>query len=320
MDKVLHASKCGFPCLRHLFYSVNEPKEETSASSRTQRIFDVGTALEPVIVQWLRNDGWEVEYNQGSQNAELEVNVPVKGGVLVGHHDCIISKPNGPHNVLADIKTMNERSYTLWKKEGSMKSKPQYVKQIHVYAMGLMKLGRTIEKLCIIGVNKNNSEMSFDFFDFDEAIADEILSMSEKLFALDEAPIENCPAESWCCNYCEFSDKCSLFGLPPMLHDSHDNSLAFTDADDVISAMKDLIEARSLAKQAQELEDKAKDVLYENIKQKGLTSLEGGGYVCTINERSSKRFDATGFRKAHPDIAQEFMKESVSTIFEIKEV
>ena len=320
MDKILHASKCGFPCLRHLFYSINEANEETSTSSRTQRIFDVGTALEPVIVEWLRSDGWEVEYNEGSQNAELEVNIPVKGGVLVGHHDCFISKPNGPRNVLADIKTMNERSFSLWKKEGTIKSKPQYVKQIHVYAMGLMKLGRTIEKLCIIGVNKNNSEMSFDFFDFDEAIADEIISMSENLFALHDVPVENCPAESWCCHYCEFSDKCNLFGLPPMLNDTPDTTPAFTEAGDVISAMKQLIDARNLAKQAKELEDEAKNILYENIKQKGLSSIEGGGYVCTINERSSKRFDATGFRNAHPDIAQKFMKECVSVIFDIKEL
>ena len=320
MDKVLHASKCGFPCQRNLYYSINDPKEETSISSRTQRIFDVGTALEPVIVQWLRNDGWEVEYNQGSQDAELQVNIPVQGGAIIGHHDCIISKPNGPKNVLIDIKTMNERSFTLWKKEGTLKSKPQYVKQLHVYAMGLMKQGRTIEKLCIVGVNKNNSEMLFDFFDFDERIADEILAMSEKLFALDYAPVENCPAESWCCHYCEFSDKCCLFGIPPMLNDNPDLTPAFTDAGDVISAMKDLLDARNLAKQAKELENKAKNVLYENIKQKGLTSIEGGGYICTINENKSKRFDPTAFKKAHPDIAQEFMKESVSVSYDIQEV
>lgn len=84
--------------------------------------------------------------------------------------------------------------------------------------------------------------------------------------------------------------------------------------------MKDLLEARKLAKQAKELEDKAKNVLYENIKQKGLTSLEGGGYICTIKESRNKRFDSTGFKKAHPDIAQEFMKESVSVSYDIEEV
>ena len=162
--------------------------------------------------------------------------------------------------------------------------------------------------------------MHFDFFDFDEAIADEIISMSENLFALNDAPIENCPAESWCCHYCEFSDKCNLFGLPPMLNDTHDTSPAFTEAVDVISAIKQLIDARNLAKKAEKLEDEAKNILYENIKQKGLTSIEGGGYVCTINVSETKRFDSKGFRKAHPDIAQKFMKESVSVSYDIEEV
>ena len=81
MSKVLSASKCGFPCERYLFYSVNSPEAEAT-SSRTQRIFDVGTALEPVIVEWLRSDGWDVEYNQGSQNAPLEVQIDVVGGSL----------------------------------------------------------------------------------------------------------------------------------------------------------------------------------------------------------------------------------------------
>ena len=105
-----------------------------------------------------------------------------------------------------------------------------------------------------------------------------------------------------------------------MLNDNPDTTPAFTDASDVISAMKDLLDARNLAKQAKELENKAKNVLYENIKQKGLTSIEGGGYICTINENKSKRFDPTAFKKAHPDIAQEFMKESVSVSYDIQEV
>lgn len=131
MNKVLSASKCGFPCERYLFYSVNG--HEGSTSSHSQRIFDVGTALEPIVVEWLRSDGWEVEYNQGSQNAPIEVEIELEGGILTGHPDCIISKPDGPHHVLVDIKTMNERSFAFWKRQGSLKSKPQYLNSKESY-------------------------------------------------------------------------------------------------------------------------------------------------------------------------------------------
>ena len=69
MEKVLRASKIGFPCDRNLYYSANGVEGITSPKS--QRIFDVGTYLEPVVVERLRADGWESEYNAGSQNAEL---------------------------------------------------------------------------------------------------------------------------------------------------------------------------------------------------------------------------------------------------------
>ena len=317
MSKVLSASKCGFPCERYLFYSVNGGEGKTS--SHSQRIFDVGTALEPVIVDWLRSDGWEVEYNQGSQNAPIEVSIDVDGGQLIGHPDCIISRPEGLQNVLVDIKTMNERSFTLWKKEGSIKSKPQYVKQLHVYAAGLMAQGRKIEKLGIVGVNKNNSELHMDFFDFDEDIMNSIRESAQRIFSLTDAPYENSPAESWCCSYCEFSQQCNLYGVPPVAKNNSDLPPVFTDSDAVIQAMHEIVRAREMAKEAKSIEDNAKNVLDELVRQKGLSTVEGGGYVCTITERKSQRFDSAGFKKVHPELMNQFMKESVSVTYDVKE-
>ena len=192
MDKVLRASKAGFPCMRNLWYSVNGFPE--TVSPKSQRIFDVGTALEPVIVEWLKADGWNVEYNPGSQNAEIEVTVPIEGGKLAGHPDCIISKGE-IQNALVDIKTMNDRAFTHWKREGSLKTKPQYVTQLHIYAMGLKEQGRKIEHLGIVGVNKNNSDMYIDLFDFDESTSLDILIRAECVVNAGEIPEFECPTE-----------------------------------------------------------------------------------------------------------------------------
>ena len=101
MEKVMRASRVGFPCNRCLWYSVNGFNEDVSEKSR--RIFAVGTALEAVAVEWLREDGWDVRYNPGSQEAELELTIPLTGGKLAGHPDCFISKP-GKENTLIDIR------------------------------------------------------------------------------------------------------------------------------------------------------------------------------------------------------------------------
>lgn len=318
MDKVLRASKAGFPCARNLWYSVNGFTE--TVSPKSQRIFDVGTALEPVIVEWLRADGWNVEYNPGSQNAEIEVTVPVIGGMLAGHPDCIISKGE-IQNALVDIKTMNDRAFTYWKRSGSLKTKPQYVIQLHIYAMGLIKQGRDIQRLGIVGVNKNNSEMHIDFFDFDENTCSDILNNAELIMNAKEIPEYDCPTENWACSYCEYAKQCGLHKEPfsDKQNDAPKNSdIQATYDETIINAMKALQNARELSKQARALENDAKPVLDENVKDKGLRAVQGGGLICSVKETTSARFDTTAFKKAHPELVSQFTKNTTSTTYEIR--
>lgn len=315
MDKILRASKAGFPCIRNLWYSVNGFQQKTD--ERTQRIFDVGNYLEPLVVEWLKKDGWNVEYNPGSQNAETEISIPVNSGTIAGHPDCIISKGE-VQNALIDIKTMNDRAFTQWKHEGTMKSKPQYVTQLHIYAIGLEKLGRKIERLGIAGVNKNNSDMYIDFFDFDPAKATEIISQAEIIFSLDKPPCLNCPAEKWCCRYCEFCSECELSDTsftPDQLP-----AIPVTQDENILAAMNELKQARELNKEAKDLETHAKSILDENVKDKGLQGIQGGGLVFFMSSRMSSRFDSTAFKKAHPELVSQFTKQTSSVVYEIKEV
>ena len=320
MSKTLSASKAGFPCFRNVWYTVHisdDGETEKTVDTKTQRIFDVGTCLEPLIVEWLRQDGWDVEYNPGSQNAALSVEIPVAGGKLVGHPDCIISKGD-IKNALVDIKTMNDRAFTYWKRDGTEKTKPQYMTQLHIYAMGLMASGRKIEKLGIVGVNKNNSDMHIEFFDFDPYRGSGIKDYAEMVFLQKKAPEIGCPAESWACSYCEFSSICELYKKPePTLED--DETLVVTKDEAVIDAMWELKHARQLTKEAKELEKQAKKTLDDNVKAKGLSGITGGGLVFRMREKVSTNFDTEAFKAAHPEMVSEFTKSSVSLVYEIKE-
>ena len=317
MDKSLSASKAGFPCMRHLWYSVNG-FGNGDTDTHTQRIFDVGTALEPVAVEWLKSDGWNVEYNPGSQNAAIQVNIPIKGGSLTGHPDCIISKGD-IHNCLVDIKTMNDRAFTFWRREGTLKSKSQYVIQLHIYALGLILMGRDISRLGIVGINKNNSDMHIDFFDYDPIKAQEIVSYTEWLFQQEEALDTGCPTEDWACNYCEYSDKCTL----SKAHQSgQSKTLApqqSTDSLIIIDAMKELKQARDMAKEAKDMEAHAKSVLDENVRAKGLSGIQGGGFVFTMSERTSSRWDSVAFKRAYPELVSQFTKTSTCITYNIRE-
>ena len=313
MEKVLRASKIGFPCARNLYYSANGVEGITSPKS--QRIFDVGTYLEPMVVEWLRADGWTVEYNPGSQEAELEVTVPLEGGIIAGHPDCFISKGDIT-DCLADIKTMNDRAFTQWKREGTEASKPQYVDQLHSYAMGCIRAGRKIERLAVVGVNKNNSDWHIDVFDFDFYRAADIQDRASAVFCMSEPPTDDSPREAWCCNYCEFAHLCELKGTKPKEQPPLPENV---DDVAVMSAINDLVMARDLAKQAKAMEASAKQALLAEAKAKGNNTIHSGGFICSITERASTRFDSTAFKKAHPDLAEQYTTSTTTTYFDVKE-
>ena len=141
-DKVLRASRIGTLCDRALFYSVAGAEEITMEKS--QRIFEVGKVLEPVIVSWLRNDGWNVKRNMfDSSNEGMSLSLEVAGGTITAHPDCIISREDSPliledsPLILADSKTMNDRSFRSLKRDGTVKSHPQYADQLTIYAQAL---------------------------------------------------------------------------------------------------------------------------------------------------------------------------------------
>ena len=314
-EKTLRASKAGYPCKRNLWYSINGYNGHVSR--QTQKIFDTGTCLEPLVVEWLRQDGWSVEYNQGSQEAALQFIIPINGGKITGHPDAFISRP-GCENVLVDIKTMNENSWIRWKREGSLKTKAQYVDQLHIYAMGAIWAGRKVEKLGIVGVNKNNSAVHIDFFDFEKSRFNEIKRRSAEIFNITEAPSENCPSEKWCCGYCEYSKLCELNTEAKDTAVGED--AAVTSDEDVINAMELLKEARELTKAGEELEGEAKIVLDEKIRKRGIKTVKAGDLILDISERTQSRIDSKALKETQPEIYQEFLKSSASVVYKLKEV
>lgn len=314
MSKILRASKAGFPCDRNLWYSVNG--YAGTSDEATQRIFDVGTYLEPLVVKWLESEGWDVEYNPGSQDADVEVHVALDGGEMAGHPDCIISRGD-LQNVLVDIKTMNDRSFTIWRREGTLKSKPQYVDQVHIYAAGLRQAGRKIEHLGIVGLNKNNAELHIDLFEFDESRLAEIVERSERVMNEAIAPETDSPRESWCCGYCEYADFCELHRKPTLAE--QDAEVEYTEDAGIIGALRELKDARDLAKDARDKEAEAKRAIDEYIKAHGNSRIVGGGLMLSLTTRESGRFDSTAFKKEHPELVVQYMKTSTSVLYEVKE-
>ena len=92
---------------------------EEIISGQSERILELGKLLEPTIINWLRNDGWKVRRNPiDNSNDEMTLNIRINGGIISAHPDCFISRKNG-EMILADIKSMNDRSFRALKREGT---------------------------------------------------------------------------------------------------------------------------------------------------------------------------------------------------------
>ena len=206
--KTLRASTIGFPCDRHLWYSAEgyEPLHD----AKTLRIFDVGTALEPMVIRWLENEGWEIVcYNQGSQDADIEHVIEVSGGEIRGHFDAIISRP-GIGTILIDVKTMNDRSFSHWKRLGTEEKSPQYLDQLHVYGYAAIIAGLSFDRLGIVALNKNDSDLEIELIDYSIERMVEIQTRAERIFHLSEPPSPGPRLMKWSCRYCSYRYVCDV--------------------------------------------------------------------------------------------------------------
>ena len=204
----IRASSIGHPCIRKVWLSTfKEPEEFTPQTLLT---FDIGTALEEVAIKYIQMDGWETDYNPGSQEAEDKVSIeilktPEYEVYLEGHPDAVIWRPQKPEEkIMVDIKTMNDFAFKDWKKHGTLKKYPQYAEQVHIYGYG-----KGIFKLGIAALNKNKAEfpIPIDTFTFDPEIWENIMRKCNQLAEYAELPFP--PAiddeiPSWCCGYCGY--------------------------------------------------------------------------------------------------------------------
>ena len=313
--KVLRASRIGSLCDRALFYSVNDTEEITSEKS--QRIFEVGKILEPVIISWLRSDDWNVRRNLFlNSNEGMSLSISVNGGTIEAHPDCVISREDSGL-ILADIKTMNDRSFRSLKREGTAKSHPQYADQLTIYAQALRECGHNIEQLAIVALNKNNCEGYIDFFLFEQQRFEALRERAERIFTCDDAPEQGSRFQNWCCGYCGYAHLCEL-AKKDMTVGSE--SVPATDNQEVINAVELLSESRDMEKAAKELSDEAKAVLDKLIRQQGIRSVRCGNLILILNEIKSSRLDTSALKKAHPELVSEFMKQSSSVRYDLKEV
>ena len=312
--RVLSASQIGFPCDRNLWYAANGYKPEVDR--KAQRIFAVGHALESLVVQFMREDGFLVFHNNKTHADPADFNIHLKGGTITGRYDILFQRPGEAGLILGDIKTMNRQSYAFWRRKGTAEKYPQYVKQLTVYYKGLKGIESVSSqlngKLAVVGFCKDDSRYAIDYFEYSEDTWNEIKERCERIFA-SENPIDPGKIPHWACNYCGYRHICDA--KPEKVTEE----TACTEIDDyeVELAAYMLLEARQMKAEANELEKEAKKIL-ERFKDKEL--IKAGSYLVEYRPFRQTRLDTKALREKAPEIYNAYLKEVVGVRIEVMEV
>lgn len=207
----LGVSCIGKKCERYLQFTYqNHPKDNGGFSPNTYRIFDVGNNIEPLIVKWLQDAGFEIELGCGFSE---------DGGKIKGHADGVITKipkilrKKAP--CLLELKTINSKGFYFLKKKGNVKKwNESYYTQACTYPLGLSSQFPGIEcnESLFIGLCKNDCKLYIEWIPPDPKHAETCINRARNVFQNIEKGIlsEKGFNDSECfdCTYCSFRSNC----------------------------------------------------------------------------------------------------------------
>jgi hypothetical protein len=152
------ASIVGTDCEAYLAYSLRGYPEDT-IRPKTLRIFALGHKIEDLVIKDLKASGLDVLEKDHLTGRQYELTD--RGGHLRAHTDGQVVLDDELY--LLEVKSMNDRNWKSFKKNGVAKSHPKYVAQCQM----MMGLGG-FETAFFIAYNKNTSEYHVEFIKFDE--------------------------------------------------------------------------------------------------------------------------------------------------------
>jgi len=206
----LGASSLGDSCSRKIQYRyMGTPVDEgRNFNAQTLRIFQFGHEIEFSMAGWLRQAGFDLRVED--KNGE-QFGFSIAEGEIKGHIDGVIC--SGPldtsYPMLWECKSANDRKFKEFQIKGVTIANPVYAAQVALY-QAYMKL---TDNPCLFTVlNKNTSEIYYEFIPFNKALAQEVsdkaVSILEATKANEMLPRMAQSRDYFACKYCEFQDSC----------------------------------------------------------------------------------------------------------------
>lgn len=312
-------SSIGYPCERRIWYETRG--YEPDFSRDTLRIFDIGNALEPVAVGWLRDEGYEiVAYNEGSRNAAFSVEIPAGEGIIRGHPDILLSRSD-IGLCLGDIKTMNDQAFRKWAKGGTMAQYPQYHAQVSMYAYAAKMCDpdspwAAATAVAIIGINKNTSEMRIEALPYREALPVSLCEKAARIFASAE-PIVPADIPRWACGYCPFKEICDAKYASSTRAPVAEVDETYTEDDSLAFALSSLLSVREEKASLEALESELKKQIEAFLESNKSNRVRTPLYIAEREVSKRRTFDDKRLREDDPELHSKYIKTTEFTRLKI---
>ncbi len=201
----LGLSGIGDPCARKLWYRFRKALP-SQFKGRVLRLFETGNREEERMIRNLEAAGVLVDAVNpatGKQYHFTKLNGHISGyadGIGLG----IREAPATLH--LLEFKTMNERNFNKFKKDGIKKSFSQYYAQVICYMDGL-----GLSRCFFLAVNKNTDELYAERVYPDPVYAKQMFQKAELIITANTplTRISDNPGW-WQCKFCEYYEICHM--------------------------------------------------------------------------------------------------------------
>lgn len=197
----LRCSSIGKECWRELWFTLHWCSTLVRNDGRLERLFETGHISEPRFRDNLQAIGCDVLLED--PETEKQFTVSFLDGHFRGSCDAKIWRvpmrdPEECH--LGEFKTMNEKSYNDWRRNGVRWAKPVYYSQLQIYMHGL-----GLKSALFMAVNKNTDQVETEIVEYDADHADYLLNKAAQILNADEPPEK---AESFACRWCNHKKVC----------------------------------------------------------------------------------------------------------------
>jgi len=215
-DKLVHRASMGGRCHLLQKYHLSPDHQPKPLKPEDMAVFRIGTVFHEELqngFKWLIDEK-NKDKDHITLKMEQKMSVNIHGCLVEGHTDVEIFDHRNMIVQLTDLKTMNPRAMSYFKKDPY--SKTGYIIQIGTYAIGLKEKYPEYElSLLLSAWDKDKGEFFEIELDVNRCIlaADNYykeLSQTMKMELGDIIPIQHpkAPMENWECNYCQYNHIC----------------------------------------------------------------------------------------------------------------